>query len=157
MRKIWGLTLILIMLAGLIAGCGGGGGGTKAQRITGLTPEKVVVTFHERAKNQKYEEASLYVSLTSLEAIKGVGNFLRHDLGLSDVLTSNLLSAKLMGEKGDYAVVLATFQDGTNSTKISVKPIGMEKVKGEWYIVDNKTIFQNAKYRLLQDLIDDVL
>jgi hypothetical protein len=86
-----------------------------------------------------------------------VGNFLTKDLGLTDVVGSNLLSVKLLGKSGDFAVVTATLQDGLNSTKISVKTIGLEKIDGEWYIVDSNTIFQDAKYRLLQDLINDVL
>lgn len=156
MRRIVCLFLVLAALAGLIAGCGGGGG-TSVHRITGLTPEKVVATFHNSAKSQKYTEAALYVAPTSLASVKGVTNFLKNDLGLSDVLSSNLLSAKLVGEKGDFAVVLATLQDGVNSTKISVKAVGMEKINGEWYIVDSNTIFRDAKYKLLQDLISNVL
>lgn len=155
MRRIGSLFLVLALLAGLIAGCGGGG--SNVQRITGLTPEKVVATFHDRVKSQQYEEAALYVSPTSLAAIKGISNFLKDDLGLSDALNSNLLSVKLMGETGDFAAILATFQDGVNSTKISVKAIGLEKINGEWYIVDSNTILQNAKYKLLQDLINNVL
>ncbi len=155
MRKIWGLFLVLATVMALIAGCGGGG--TSVHRITGLTPEKVVATFHDRAKDQNFAEAALYVSPTSLTAIKGVGNFLRNDFGLSDVVGSNLLSVKKIGENGDYAVVMATLQDGLNSAKISVKTIGLEKINGEWYIVDNDTVFRDAKYKLLQDLISSVL
>lgn len=155
MRKILSLVAVLIVFAGLIAGCGGGG--ADLHRITGLTPEKVVTTFHERAKSQNFDEAALYVSPTSLAAVKGVGNFLKNDLGLTDALHSNILAAKVVGQSGDFAVVMTTLQDGVNSTKVSVKAVGLEKINGEWYIVDNNTVFRDAKYKLLQDLIDNVL
>ncbi|HBS59741.1 MAG TPA: hypothetical protein DEA44_10780 [Firmicutes bacterium] len=154
MRKIIMLCLTLALTAGLIAGCGGGGKGM--QRLTGLSPEQVVATFQDLAKHQKYTEAALYVSPVSLASLS-VSNFLKDDLGLSNVASSNLLSVRQLGQSGDFAVVLATLQDGVNTSNISVKVIGLERIKGEWYIVDNDTIAREAKYRLLQDLINNVL
>jgi len=154
MRKLMMLCLTLALIAGLIAGCGGGGKGL--HRLTGLSPEQVVTTFQDLAKHKKYAEAALYVSPVSLASVS-VSSFLKDDLGLSNVATSNLLSVKRLGQTGDFAVVLATLQDGVNTSNISVKVIGLEKIKGEWYIVDNDTIAQEAKYRLLQDLINKVL
>ena len=154
MRKIMMLCLILALMAGIIAGCGGGGKGL--HRLTGLTPEQVVTTFQDLAKQQKYAEAALYVSPVSLTAVS-VSNFLKDDLGLSNVASSNLLSVRQLAQTGEFAVVLATLQNGVNTANISVKLIGLEKIKGEWYIVDNETIAREAKYRLLQDLISSVL
>jgi predicted small lipoprotein YifL len=153
-KKVMGLFLILVLFALVIAGCGKG---PDLHRIPGLTPDKVVATFHDLAKNQKYAEAALYVSPTSLASIKGVSSFLKNDLGLSDALNSNLLSVKVIGSSGDFAAVLATFQDGVNSTKFTMKAIGLEKINGEWYIVDNNTIYQNAKYKILQNLLSGIL
>lgn len=154
MRKLVALVLGLLLLSGLIAGCGGGNG---VHRITGLSPDKVVATFHERAKAQKLEEAALYISPTSLTAIRGVGGFLKNDLGLSDVLSSNLLMVKLIAQTGDFAVVVATLQDGVNSANVTIKPVGLERIDGEWYIVDTATAYRDAKYKLLQNLLASVL
>jgi hypothetical protein len=153
-KKLMGLFLSLVLLSLIIAGCGKG---ADVHRILGLTPDKVVATFHDRAKNQKYEEAALYVAPASLAAIKGVSGFLKNDLGLSDVLNSNLLSVKVVASNGDFAVVMATLQDGVNSTRITVKAIGLEKINGEWYIVDNNTIFRDAKYKTLLNLLNGIL
>jgi len=154
-RKIVGLCLGLILLAGIMAGCGGNG--TTLHRVKGLAPEKVVSTFYERAKSQELEEAALYIAPTSLTAISGVGGFLKNDLGLSDVLSSNLLMAKPIAEQGGFAVVLATLQDGLNSTRITVKAVGLEKIDGEWYIVDTNTAYRDAKYKALVSLLENIL
>jgi hypothetical protein len=62
-----------------------------------------------------------------------------------------------VASNGDFAVVMATLQDGVNSTRITVKAIGLEKINGEWYIVDNNTIFRDAKYKTLLNLLNGIL
>jgi hypothetical protein len=145
-----------MLLTGIIAGCGGGDG-AKLHRVKGLAPDKVVATFYERAKNQKLEEAALYIAPTSLKELQGVGGFLKNDLELSEIQSSNLLMAKPVAEQGGFAVVLATLQDGINSTKITVKAVGLEKIDGEWYIVDFKTAYKYAKYEALESLLKNIL
>lgn len=143
------LTLFLITV--LLAGCGGGG----AQRILGLSPEGVVKTFITAAKADKLNEAALYVSPTSRNDVKAVTAFLSGQSGLGDIKTANILASKLVAQSGNYAVVVVTLQQ-ENSFNINVKPVGLEKIDGEWYIVDFDSIYQNAKYSVLAQLLRSI-
>ena len=156
MKKAWkslfAVSMLLIVL--LVAGCGGGSGST-AQRVLGLAADSVVNTFFETAKAGNLNEAALYVSPDSKQSAQTVKNFLTGQLGLDQIKEANLLSVKKLAEKGDYAVVLATLQDKT-SMKITVKPVGLIKISGEWYIVDADQIYSDAKYKILQQLLANI-
>jgi hypothetical protein len=152
------LTLVavigLIVLALLAAGCGGGGAGV--QRIAGLTADGVVKTFFDSAKNGRLNEAALYVSPDSANDPHTVLKYLTGQSGLDELKNSNLLSIKKVAEQGDYSVVVATLQPEQNNLNITVKPIGLEKINGEWYIVDFDKIYQDAKYKVLQQLLSKI-
>jgi len=142
------LTILLV-----IAGCGGGG--SSVQRVKGLTPDGVVKTFFTAAKNNKMTEASLYVSPASKSDAQTVLKFLTGQSGIEQIKKSNLFSVKLVAQQGDYAAVIATLQE-QDSLKFTVKPIGLEKINGEWYIVDFDQIYNDAKYKVLQQLLSNI-
>ncbi|MEG6586890.1 hypothetical protein [Dendrosporobacter sp. 1207_IL3150] len=142
----------LLLIVVLVAGCGGGGSGAK--RISGLSPDGVVKTFFNAAKSNNLNEAKLYVSPVSSGDVKTAIKFMTGS-GLTEIQKSNLASIKLAKQQGDFAVVVATLQE-ENSFRFTVKPIGLEKIDGEWYIVDFEQIYQNAKYKVLQQLLANI-
>lgn len=150
MKKFTKITALVVMLVlvGLLAGCGGG---SAAKRITGLAPAAVVETFFNLVKSSSTNDATAYVSPASRSDVKAVMNL----SSLSEIKNSNLLSAKVVAQQGNYAVVSATMQ-AKDSFKISVKPVGLEKIDGEWYLVDFDSIANNAKYQVLQGLMSKI-
>lgn len=157
MKKTWKTLLaVSMLLVILVAAAGCGGSGSSATRVLGLNADGVVKTFFEAAKAGKINEAALYVSPDSRSNSETVKNFLTGDLGLDQIKEANLLSVKKVAEKGDYAVVLATMQDKQGSMRVTVKPVGLIKVSGEWYIVDADQIYTDAKYKILQQLLANI-
>lgn len=155
MKKTWKTLLAISMLLVLVvvAGCGGGSG---AQRIMGLSADSVVKTFFDAAKSGNMNEASLYVSADSRNNSQTVLKFMTGQSGLDQIKNANLLSVKKVAEKGDYAVVLTTMQDQQGSLKVTIKPIGLAKTNGEWYIVDADQIYSDIKYKALQQLLANI-
>ena len=143
------LTVAILLILALTAGCGGGSG---AQRVSGLTPDAVVKSFFDSAKDNKLNEAALYVSPDSVNDTKVVIKYVTGQSALKELKNFNLLSVKKVAQQGDYAVVLATLQEA-NSFKVSAKPVGLTRVNDEWYIVEFDKIYQDAKYRVLQQLM----
>lgn len=144
------LALLIVVLAA--AGCGGGGQGG-AKRLTGLAPDEVVQTFFNAAKSGNLNDAGLYVSPSSANDPQTVIKYLTGNSGLNELKNANLLSLRKAAEQGNYAVVVATLQTAQNTTNIVIRPVGLEKVNGEWYIVDFDQIYQGAKYQILQQLL----
>lgn len=147
--KLAAALLVMIALLALLAGCGGGSG---VQRIAGLSPDGVVKTFVTAVKADKLDEASLYVSPVSKSDPKTVAAFLSGTDGLGDLKTNNIAALKVLAQSGDYAAVVLTLQQ-ENTFKLTVKPVGLERINGEWYIVDLNQIYQNAKYSVLAELL----
>lgn len=147
------LTLLIVVL--LAAGCGGGGQGG-AKRITGLAADEVVKTFFDAAKSGNLNEAGLYVSPSTANDPQVVIKYLTGNSGLNELKNANLLSLRKAAEQGNYAVVVATLQTAQNTTNIVIRPVGLEKVNGEWYIVDFDKIYQDAKYQILQQLLSKI-
>ncbi|BBB92763.1 MAG TPA: hypothetical protein PKA28_02940 [Methylomusa anaerophila] len=143
--------VILIIGIALTAGCGGG---SDAQRILGLSAEQVVHTFYDSAKENRMNEAKLYVSPASIGDTQTVLKYVTGQTA-STVKNSNLLSVKQVAQAGNYAVIVATLQE-QNSLNVSVKPVGLEKIDGEWYIVDYDQIFKNLKYQALAQLMSNI-
>ncbi|EAX47657.1 hypothetical protein TcarDRAFT_1079 [Thermosinus carboxydivorans Nor1] len=151
--KATSLMAILVMVA-LLAGCGGGG--SAAKRLTGLAPDAVVQAFFDAAKNNRLNEAALYVTPDSRRDTRALIDFLSGQNGLAELKQANLVKVTKVAEQGNYAVVLATLQTEPNSFKLSVKPVGLEKIDGEWYIVDFNNIYENAKYQVLAQLLKNI-
>lgn len=153
--KMLKLTAVLTLLAVVLlaAGCGGGDG---AQRITGLSADGVVKTFFEAAKGGRLNEAGLYVAPSSASDPRVVIKYLTGKSGLEELKNANLLSLRKAAEQGDYAVVVATLQTEANTLNVVIRPVGLEKINGEWYIVDFDKIYQDAKYRVLQQLLSRI-
>jgi hypothetical protein len=135
------VSLLLVLV--VVAGCGGGSGG---KRQAGLSPEEVVKTFFDAAKANNYSEAALYVA-------PGASN--KDELG-DITANANLLSVKKVAQQGDYAVIAATIQPEQNSLNVIFKTVGLEKINGEWYILDYNQIYQDAKYKVLQQLLQNI-
>jgi hypothetical protein len=146
------VALSLMLLALLAAGCSGGG----AQRVAGLSADGTVKAFFDAAKAGKMSEASLYVSPSSANDPVVVSKYLSGQSGLDQLRNSTLLSVKKMTEQGDFSVVLATLQSQDSSLGFTIKPVGLEKINGEWYIVDVDKIVQDAKYKLLLQLVSNI-
>ncbi len=146
------LAFTLLSLVVLAAGCGDS---SNLQRITGLGPDAVVRTFFNAAKTDKMNEAGLYVSPTSKGDTQTVLKFMTGQSGLDQIKNSNLISVQQVASKGDFAVVLATLQM-QNTLNLSVKPVGLEKVNGEWYIIDTNQALTDAKYQILQQLLSSI-
>nr|WP_092074059.1 hypothetical protein [Dendrosporobacter quercicolus]NSL47784.1 hypothetical protein [Dendrosporobacter quercicolus DSM 1736]SDM76436.1 hypothetical protein SAMN04488502_10756 [Dendrosporobacter quercicolus] len=142
----------LLLFVMLVAGCGGG---SNAKRITGLEPDGVVKTFVDAAQNSKMKEAGLYISPASSGNAKTVVKFLTGDSGLAQLKKSNVMSVKQAAREGNYAVVVATLQE-QDTFNFTVKPVGLEKIKGEWYIVDFDQIYNDAKYQALEKLLNSI-
>ncbi len=147
-KSLLAMSLLFVVL--LIAGCGSSGSGL--QRIAGLTPEGTVRTFFDAAKNNRMDEAGLYVSAVSKNNIQTVLKFMTGQTGIEEIKKSNILSIKQIAQQGDYAAVLVTIQE-QNTFKMTIKPVGLEKVNGEWYVIDFDQIYTNAKYKVLQQLL----
>lgn len=150
MKKMAKFTALVVMLlvVTLLAGCGGG---ASVKRINGLAPTEVVQTFFNAVKNNSIGEAVAYVTPDSRSDAKAVMN-----LGsLSDLKKYNLFSVKEVAREGNYAVVVATLQE-QGSVKFSVKPVGLEKLNGEWYLVDFDSIYTDAKYKALEALMSRI-
>lgn len=143
------LAITLLLLVALIAGCGGGSG---AKRLSGLTPEAVVQNFVDAAKANKLNEAALYVSQDSVNDTKVVIKYVTGQSDIEQLKNANLLSLRKVAQQGDYAVVVATLQQA-NSLSITVKPVGLTRVDGEWYIVAFEKIRDDLKYQALKQLI----
>lgn len=145
------LSLFLLAVAALtllLGGCSG-----TVERVYGLEPEAVVKTAFDAAKARKYAKAAAYVAPDTLpEADAGALTDILTGLGVEDIRTANLLSVKQVSEQGKFAAVVATIHQ-ENSLKVNVKTIGLEKIEGEWYIVPMNRIVQDAKYRLLAELL----
>lgn len=152
LRKMVKLLMMVsfVVLAIAIAGCGGGQG---AHRIAGLTPDNVVKTFFDAAKNNNLNEAALYVSQTSKNDPQTVLKYVTGQSDVQQLKNANLILAKQVAVQGDYAVVAATLE---KSGSYQIKAIGLERVAGEWYIVDFNQILNNAKYDILRTLLSKI-
>ena len=146
------LAASLLIIVALVAGCGGGSG---LQRVPGLSPTETVTTFFDAAKNNRMEEASLYVSAASKSDPNTVVKFMTGQSELTQIKNSNIMSIKQVAQQGNYAALLVTTQE-QNTFKINMKPVGLEKVNGEWYIIDFDQIYTNAKYKVLQQLLANI-
>lgn len=151
MKKLMAVSLLMVVL--LVAGCGSSGSGV--QRITGLTTEGTVKTFFEAAKNGRMSEAALYVSSASMSNSQTVLKFMTGQSGVEEIKNSNIFSIKQVAQQSNYAVVVVTVQE-QNSFKMTIKPVGLEKNNGEWYIVDFDQIYTDAKYKALQQLLSNI-
>lgn len=134
------VVLLLLMSIFLIAGCGGGGGGA-TPRIMGLAPEGVVKTVFDHVKADRMNDAKEYLA----------PNAAGDKTVIQEMRNSNLLFVKTLAQQGDYAVVVATLQPPTGN--LSVKPVGLEKINGEWCILDTNNIYNDVKYIILQKLL----
>lgn len=156
-NKIRRLTAIFTLLAVVLlaAGCGGGRSDSSVKRIAGLSADGAVKTFFETAKAGNLDEAALYVSTATANDPRVVIKYLTGKTGLDVIKDANLLSLRKAAEQGNYAVVVATLQQ-QNTASILVRPVGLEKIDGEWYIVDFDKIYQDAKYQILQQLLNKI-
>lgn len=142
----------LVLLTLLAAGCSGGG----AQRTPGLSADATVKAFFDATKAGKMNEAGLYVSPSSTSDPAVVAKYLTGQSGLEQIKNATLLSVKKVTEQGDFSVVLASLQSQDNALGFTIKPVGLEKIDGEWYIVDFDNIVKDAKYKLLLQLVSNV-
>ncbi len=149
------LVISSLVVVFLVAGCGGSDTGGGAQRLAGLGTEDTVKTFFDAAKNNRMDEASLYVSAASKTNAQTVLKFMTGQNGMDQIKNSNILSIKQIASQGNYAAVVVTIQEA-NSIKITIKPVGLEKVNGEWYIIDFDQIYADAKYKVLQQLLSNL-
>lgn len=144
----------MLCLALLItAGCGGGG--SQYKRVSGLSPEQVVHNFFDAAKGNRMNEAALYVSPASTGDTQTVLKFVTGQSSAT-IQNSNLLSVRKVAEQGNYAAVVVTMQQ-QNSINLTIKPVGLEKINNEWYIVDYDQVFRDAKYQVLAQLLKNIL
>ncbi|MBC8014309.1 MAG: hypothetical protein H7X79_01010 [Sporomusaceae bacterium] len=139
------ITAVFILLVSLFALAGCGGGSAANPRINGLSPDGVVKTVFNEVQADQMNDAKAYLA----------PNTSGDSTSIQTMKNSNLISVKTVTIQGDYAVVLATMQQ-QNTTNFSVKPVGLEKINGEWYIVDVNNIYNNAKYALLQKLLSNI-
>lgn len=147
------LAVGILILAFVAAGCGGGSG---LHRATGLSADGVVRTFFDAAKAGRLDEAALYVSPTTVSDPTVMVKYFTGQSGLDSLKNANLLSLKKVAEQGNYAAVVATLQPQQGSLNVVVKPVGLEKIDGEWYIVDFSKIYSDAKYAILQQLLSRI-
>ncbi len=138
------ITAVVMLFVSIfaLAGCGGSTGNP---RITGLAPDQVVKTVFNEVQANQMNDAKEYLA----------PNTSGDNASIQTMKNSNLLSVKTVASQGDYAVVLATMQQ-QNTTSFTVKPVGLEKINGEWYIVDVNNIYNNAKYALLEKLLSNL-
>lgn len=151
-KKIARLFTMVSLLAFVFTAAGCGGGQT-AQRISGLTPDNVVKTFFDAAKSNHIGEAALYVSDVSKSNPQTVLKYVTGQTDVQQLKDTNLILAKQVVAQGDYAVVAATLE---KSGSFQLKAIGLERVAGEWYIVDFDQILNNAKYSILRNLLSNI-
>ncbi len=149
MRYKYFLVAVLMMALLTTAGCGGG---SDLKRQANLSPEAVIQTFFDAAKGNRMNEAALYVSPTSVGDTQTVLKFVTGQSSAT-IKNANLLSVKIVAQQGNYAAALATLQTEQNSLSVIFKPVGLEKIDGEWYIVDYDQIFREAKYNILAQLL----
>lgn len=147
MKKFSLFSAFVLVFSFLLAGCSG----PAAQRIPELAPDSVVKTVYDAAKNNRLTEAALYISPESL-ADTSPYSALTGQNDVTSLKNTNLLSVNQITQQGTYAVVVATLQQQDNLA-IQVKPVGLEKVGGEWYIVDMSKIYKEAKYQLLAQML----
>jgi len=146
------LAMSILMVVLLVAGCGGSESG--GPRVSGLTTEATVKAFFDAAKNDRTNEATLYVSPISKSDPQTVLKFMTGQTGIEQIKNLDIFSIKQVALQGNYAAVVVTMQD-QNNVKV-VKPVGLEKIKGQWYIVDVDQIYTNAKYKVLQQLLGNI-
>jgi hypothetical protein len=146
------IALTLLLITALIGGCSSSG----AHRVAGLSTDGVVRTFIDLAKNNNMNEASLYVAPSSTTDSTAVLNFMTGQDGLSAIKNANILSLKQVAQQGDYAVVVATLQQEPNTIKLLIKPVALEKIDSEWYIVDINKVYTDAKYKVLAQLLSNI-
>lgn len=151
-KKLLTLLIILLITVG-IAGCGGSQ--ASIQRISGLAPTDVIKTFINAAQRNNLTEAGLYVSPASKNDPQTVLKYLAGQSDLTLIKNANLIAVKQVAQQGDYAAVLTTLQE-QNTLKIIIRPVGLEKINGEWYIVDFNQIYTDAKYKVLQNLLQSI-
>ncbi len=151
MRNKFVLVAVLMMILVVTAGCGG----SDVKRPSGLSPEQVVHSFYDAAKAKRMNEAALYVSPASINDTQTVLKYVTGQSGAT-IKKSNLLSVKIVAQQGNYAAAVATLQSEQNSLSLTVKPVGLEKIDGEWYIVDYDQVYRDAKYRVLAQLLKGI-
>lgn len=138
----------MLLLVFVVAGCGGGGG----KRIMGLTPTGVVQTFYSEARDGHTGTAALYLAPDNGGSTAAVVKSLTSKLSLQDLKSTNLLAVKEAAQQDNFAVVVATLQV-QNSSNVVIQPVGLEKIDGEWYIVNPDKIAKDAKYQVLSQLL----
>lgn len=152
MRNKFILVALLSLVLLVTAGCGGG---SDLTRKSDLSPEEVVHTFFDAAKSNRLNEAALYVSPTSVSDTKTVLKYVTGQTS-SSIKNANLLSVTKVAQQGNFAATIATLQQEQNSMGIVIKPVGLEKIDGEWYIVDYDQAFRDAKYKVLAQLLSSI-
>ncbi|WP_371381643.1 hypothetical protein [Sporomusa aerivorans] len=147
------LVLVAVLMIALLvtAGCGG----SDVKREAGLSPEQVIHRFFDAAKGSRMSEASLYVSPNSIADTKTVVKFVTGQTS-STIKYSNLLSVKIVAQQGSFAAAVATLQQEQNSLNLVIKPVGLEKIDDEWYIVDYDQALREAKYKVLAQLLSRI-
>lgn len=136
------MVVLLLVSVFAIAGCGGGSNG--APRILGLAPDGVVKTVFDHVKADRMNDAKEYLA----------PNTTGDKTVIQEMRNSNLLLTKTVAQQGDYAVVVATLQQ--QNSNLSVKPVALEKINGEWCILDVNNIYNNVKYSILQRLLANI-
>lgn len=150
-RSVIIMLTIVTAIALFVGGCSG-----TAERARGLEPEAVVKTAFEAAKSRKMMQAAAYVAPSALvDANEPATVKLLTGLNADELRDANLLSVKKVSTRGDFAVVVATFHQ-ENTLKISVKTVALERIEDEWYIIPSDRIVQDAKYRLLAELLGGI-
>lgn len=146
------LAMSLLILVLLVAGCDSSK--SSESRVPGLTAESTVKNFFEAAKNDHINEASSYVSPVSKSDPQTVIKFMTGQTGVDEIKNFDIFSIVQVAQQGNYSAVVATIQN-QKGFKI-VKPVGLEKIKGQWYIVDVDQIYTNSKYKVLQGLLSNI-
>lgn len=139
--------ILFLMLLAVTAGCANQ---NVTPRQSGLSPEAVVSTFFQSVKNDRLAEAGQYISPEIAANQDVIKEFSGQD-DLTVLQTATLLNVKKVTEQDPYAVAAATLQ--TADGGVQVKPVGLEKINGEWYLVPINQIYQQAKYQLLLKLL----
>ncbi len=149
-RILLAASMLVLMI--VVAGCGGS---SDAKRIPGLSATETVTTFFDAAKNNRMSEAGLYVSAASKSDSRTVLKFMTGQSGIEQIKNANILSIQQVAQQGNYSATVVTIQE-QNSLKMSIKPVGLEKINGEWYIVDFDQIYSDAKYKVLLQLMSNI-
>lgn len=138
------ITTVVMVLVSMfaLAGCGDSPG---APRITGLSPDGVVRTVFNEVQANQMSDAKEYLAPGT------TGD----NASLKTMRNSNLINAKTVANQSGFAVVVATVMQ-QNTNNISVKPVGLEKINGEWCILDINNIYNNTKYTVLQRLLGGI-